>query len=155
MQLGDLGYRTQEMAGIYGFGFSSLREKFGFGQGDFEPNRATLQSASKAYGVTRAFWDLNLGGAGDLPLPAQGALGNLEFSEIVRRFIPKERTGVDYLNPIKNTMGQQYPFLPGAEYFTDFTRGDPFTKISEGELRLPGRGYERFNTLNSDETGRY
>lgn len=155
MQLGDLGYRTQEMAGIYGFGFASLREKFGFGQGDFEPNRATLQSASKAYGVTRAFWDLNLGGAGDLPLPAQGALGNLEFSEIVRRFIPKERTGVDYLNPIKNTMGQQYSFLPGAEYFTDFTRGDPFTKIQEGELRLPGIGYERFNTLNSDETGRY
>lgn len=155
MQLRDFGYRSQEMAGIYGFGFASLREKLGFGQGDFEPNRATLQSASKAYGVTRAFWDLNLGGAGDLPLPAQGALGNLEFSEIVRRFIPKERTGVDYLNPIKNTMGQQYSFLPGAEYFTDFTRGDPFTKISEGELRLPGKGYERFNALNSDETGRY
>ena len=155
MQMGNLGYTTQEMAGIYGFGFSSLREKFGFGQGDYQPNRATLQSASKAYGVTRAFWDLNLGGAGDLPLPTQGALGNLEFSEIVRRFIPKERSGVDYLNPIKNTMGEQYPFLPGAEYFTDFTRGDPFTRIAEGELRLPGKGYERFNTLNSDETGRY
>ena len=154
-QLGDLGYRTQEMAGIYGFGFASLREKFGFGQADFEPDKSVLQSASKAYGVTRAFWDLNIGGAGDVPLPAQGALGNLEFSEIVRRFIPKERTGVDYLNPIKNTMGQQYPFLPGAEYFTDFTRGDPFTKVSEGELRLPGKGYERFNTLNSDATGQY
>lgn len=155
MQAGTFGYTTQEMAGIYGFGFSSLREKFGFGQGDFQPNKTTLQSASKAYGVTRAFWDLNLGGAGDIPLPAQGALGNLEFSEIVRRFIPKERSGVDYLNPIQNTMGQQYPFLPGAEYFTDFTRGDPFTKVAEGELRLPGRGYERLNVLNSDETGRY
>lgn len=155
MQAGSLGYTTQEMAGIYGFGFSSLREKFGFGQSDFQPDRATLQSASKAYGVTRAFWDLNLGGAGDIPLPAQGALGNLEFSEIVRRFIPKERSGVDYLNPIQNTMGQQYPFLPGAEYFTDFTRGDPFTKVAEGELRLPGKGYERLNVLNSDATGRY
>lgn len=155
MQAGEFGYRAQEMAGIYGFGFASLREKFGFGQGDFEPGKTTLQSASKAYGVTRSFWDLNLGGAGDLPLPAQGALGNLEFSEIVRRFIPKERTGVDYLNPIRNTMGQQYSFLPGADYFTDFTRGDPFTKIQEGELRLPGKGYERFNTLNSDQTGKY
>ncbi len=155
MQAGEFGYRSQEMLGIYGFGFSSIREAFGFGQGDFQPDRATLQSASKAYGTTRAFWDLNLGGAGDLPVPMEGALGNLEFSEIVRRFIPKERTGVDYLNPIRNTMGQQYSFLPGAEYFTDFTRGDPFTKVPEGELRLPGKGYERFNQLNSDETGRY
>jgi len=154
-QMGEIGYRTQEMLGIYGFGFSSLREKFGFGKGDFEPDKAVLQSASKAYGTSRAFWDLNLGGLGDVPLTAQGALGNLEFSEIIRRFIPKDRTGVDYLNPIRNTMGQQYPFLPGAEYFTDFTRGDPFTKISEGELRLPGIGYERFNTLYSDQTGKY
>ena len=155
MQLGEFGYRTQEMAGIYGFGFSSLREKFGFGQKDFQPNKSTLQSASKAYGSSRSFWDLNLGGAGDVPLPTQGALGNLEFSEIVRRFIPKERTGIDYINPIKNTMGQQYPFLPGSEYFTDFQRGDPFTKVQEGELRLPGVGYERMHNLNSDSTGKY
>jgi len=155
VQAGEIGYRMQEMMGIYGFGFSSLREKFGFGKGDFEPDRAVLQSASKAYGTSRAFWDLNLGGLGDVPLTAQGALGNLEFSEIVRRFIPKERTGIDYINPIRNTMGQQYPFLPGAEYYNDFTRGDPFTKISEGELRLPGVGYERFNRLYPDETGQY
>jgi len=154
-EMQEIGYRTQEMLGIYGFGFSSLREKFGFGKGDFEPDKAVLQSASKAYGTSRAFWDLNLGGLGDVPLTAQGALGNLEFSEIIRRFIPKERTGIDYLNPIRNTMGQQYSFLPGAEYYIDFTRGDPFTKVQEGELRLPGIGYERLNTLYSDQTGRY
>lgn len=154
-QAGELGYKMQEMAGIYGFGFSSLREKLGFGQGDFEPQRSVLQSASKAYGTSRAFWDLNLGGLGDIPLPSREAIGNIEFSEIVRRFIPKERTNVDYINPIKNLMGQQYPFLPGAEYFTDFTTGDPFTKVQEGEIRLPGVGYERFNRLYSDETGRY
>ena len=154
-QGGEIGYRMQEMLGIYGFGFSSIREKLGFGKGDFEPNKAVLQSASKAYGTGRAFWDLNLGGLGDVPLTAQGALGNLEVSEIVRRFIPKERTGIDYLNPIANTMGQQYPFLPGAEYFTNFKTGDPFTKVSEGELRLPGVAYERFNKLYPDSTGRY
>lgn len=153
--MGEIGYRTQEMLGIYGFTFGSLREKFGFGNSDFEPDKAVLQSASKAYGTARAFWDLNLGGLGDVPLTAQGALGNLEFSEIVRRFIPKERTGINYINPIANTMGQQYPFLPGAEYYTDFTRGDPFTKVQEGELRLPGVGYERFNQLYSDATGKY
>jgi len=152
---GEFGYRAQEMAGIYGFGFASLREKFGFGQNDFEPTRAMLQSASKGYGTSRAFWDLNLGGMGDVPLPAQGALGNIEFSEIVRRFIPKERTGIDYINPIANTMGKQYPFLPGPEYYINFETGDPFTKIQEGEIRLPGIGYERFNRVSADETGRY
>ena len=155
VQGSELGYRMQEMAGIYGFGFASAREFLGYGQGDFEPQRSVLQSASKAYGTTRAFWDLNLGGLGDVPLPSREAIGNIEFSEIVRRFIPKERTNVDYINPIRNTMGIQYPFLPGSEYFTDFTRGDPFTKVQEGELRLPGVAYERFNKLYSDETGRY
>lgn len=154
-QLSELGYKSQEMLGIYGFAFGSLRQGLGFGQSDFEPQRAVLQSASKAYGTSRAFWDLNLGGLGDVPLPSQDAVGNIEFSEIVRRFIPKERSGVDYLNPIQNLMGQQYSWLPGPEYYNDFTRGDPFTKVQEGELRLPGVGYERFNQLYPDETGQY
>lgn len=154
-QAGDIGFRTQEMLGIYGFGMASMRESLGFGQGDFEPQRSVLQSASKAYGSTRGFWDLNLGGLGDVPIGYKDGIGNLEFSEIVRRFIPKERSGIDYINPIPNTMGKMYPFLPGPEYFTDFTTGDPFTKVQEGEIRLPGRGYERFNKLYPDQTGRY
>ena len=152
---GDLAYRMQETAGIYGFLGGNLRSAITGGAYDFEPNRAVLQSASKAYGSTRAFWDLNLGGMGDVPLPAEGALGNIEISEVIRRFIPKERTNVDFLNPIKNTMGRQYPFMPGNENFIDFTRGDPFTKVPEGELRLPGVGYERFNKIYPDESGRY
>lgn len=145
INLGEFGYRAQEMGGIYGFGFGSLREKFGFGQGDFEPQRSLLQSASKAYGSGRAFWDLNLGGLGDIPIKPEGALGNIELSEITRRFIPKERTNVDYINPIENTMGKKYPFLPGSNYFINFKQGDPFVKVQEGELRLPGIGYERLN----------
>jgi hypothetical protein len=155
IQAGELGYRVQEMAGIYGFTFGQVRESFGFGESDYEPQRAVLQSAAKGYGSTRSFWDLNLGGLGDAPLGGEGALGNLEISEVVRRFIPKERSNVDYINPIRNTMGEKYPFLPGAEYFTDFQRGDPFTKVADGEIRLPGRGYERFNTVSADETGKY
>jgi hypothetical protein len=154
-QFGEFGYRTQEMLGIYGFGAASLRNSLGFGQGDFEPQRAVLQSASTAYSTSREFWDLNLGGLGDVPLSSSGPLGNIEFSEIVRRFVPKERGNVDYINPIRNTMGYQYPFLPGPEYFTDFTRGDPFTKVQEGIVRLPGVAYERLNRLYSDEYGKY
>lgn len=148
-QTSELGYRLQEMAGIYGFGFGSLREKFGFGNSDFSPQQSVLQSASKAYGSGRAFWDLNLGGLGDLPA------GNIELSEITRRFIPKERKDVDYLNPIRNTMQEKYPFLPGSEYLINFQTGDPFTKVQEGEIRLPGIGYERFNRLYSDQSGSY
>lgn len=151
----ESAYKIQEMLGIYGFIGGSLRDKFGFGQSDFEPQRSVLQSASKAYGTGRAFWDLNLGGLGDVPLSGQGAIGNLEISEVIRRFIPKERTNVNYINPIQNTMGQKYPFLPGADYFINFKTGDPFTKIQEGELRLPGIAYERFNSLSSDDSGRY
>jgi hypothetical protein len=152
---GDTAYKLQETAGIYGFLGGNLRSAMTGGAYDFEPNATVLQSASKAYGTTRAFWDLNLGGMGDVPLPAEGAIGNIEISEVIRRFIPKERTNVNFINPIKNTMGRQYPFMPGSEYFTDFTRGDPFVKVPEGELRLPGVGYERFNRIYSDESGRY
>lgn len=154
-QASELGYRLQETAGIYGFAFGSLREGLGFGNQDMSPQVSALQSASKGYGSTRAFWDLNLGGLGDVPMAGEGSIGNIEVSEIVRRFIPKERTDVNYINPIPNTMGQQYPFLPGSDYFINFKTGDPFTRVQEGEIRLPGVGYERLNTLYGDETGRY
>lgn len=152
---GEIGYRLQETFGIYGFTAGNIRKSLGFGEFDFEPNKSVLQSASKAYGSTRAFWDLNLGGLGDVPLQAEGALGNIEMSEITRRFIPKERNNIDYINPIKNKMAKQYPFLPGQDNFIDFTTGDPFVKIKEGEMRLPGVAYERFNKLYSDDNGRY
>ncbi len=154
-QASELGYRLQETAGIYGFAFGSLREGLGFGNQDMSPQVSALQSASKGYGSTRAFWDLNLGGLGDVPMAGEGSMGNIEVSEIVRRFIPKERNDVNYINPIRNTMGQQYPFLPGSDYFINFKTGDPFTRVQEGEIRLPGVGYERLNTLYGDETGRY
>ena len=151
-QMSEMAYRTQEMAGIYGFSFSSLRDGLGFGNKDFQPNNAILQSSSKAYGVGRSFWDMNLGGMGDVPLGMKDGFSGLELSEITRRFIPKERTDVTYLNPIRNTMGQKYPFLPGADYFTNLQTGDPYSKIQEGELRLPGTAYERFNPTRRDYT---
>jgi hypothetical protein len=151
-QLSEIGYRTQEMAGIYGFSFSSLRKGLGFGNGDLQPNRAVLQSSSKSYGMGRSFWDMNLGGLGDVPLGMENGFSGVELSEITRRFIPKERTDITYLNPIKNTMGQKYPFLPGSDYFTNFQTGDPFTKVQEGELRLPGIAYERLNPTRRDYT---
>jgi hypothetical protein len=154
-QASQIGYEAQELAGIYGFALGGIRRDLGLGTQDMSPDRPVLASAGKAYGSTRAFWDLNIGGVGDFPLPIEGNLSNLEFSEIARRFIPKERKDIQYLNPIKNDMGTLYPWLPGSDYYTNFQQGDPYTHVPEGEMRLPGQGYERFHKLNSDESGKY
>ena len=154
-QSSQLAYEAQELAGIYGFAFGGIRRELGLGTQDYSPDRPVLASAGKAYGSTRAFWDLNIGGVGDFPLPIEGNMSNLEFSEIARRFIPKERKDVQYVNPIKNDMGIMYPWLPGSDYFINFKEGDPYTHVPEGEMRLPGKGYERFHRLNSDATGKY
>jgi len=153
--MSQLGYEAQELAGIYGFAFGALRSNLGLGNQDMSPERPVLASASKAYGSTRGFWDLNIGGLGDFPLPIEGNLSNLEFSEIARRFIPKERKDIQYINPIKNDMGIMYPWLPGSDYYLNFKQGDPYTHVPEGEMRLPGKGYERFHRLNSDISGKY
>lgn len=150
-QSSQLGYELQELFGIYGFGAGALRSGLGFGNQDMTLDKPVLGSADSAYGSTRGFWGLNLGGIGDVP--GQGV--NIQLSEIMRRFVPKQRSGIETINPIKNDMGIMYPWLPGSDYFTDFTRGDPYTKIQEGEMRLPGQGYERFHTLHRDASGKY
>lgn len=156
-QMRQFGYEAQELAGIYGFAAGAVREKLGFGNLDMTTPRPVMDSPGRAYGSTRGFWSLGLGGLGDVPSPLEGNLANIEISEIVRRFVPRERTGTQFVNPIKNRMGQEHSWLPSAEsgYYQDFTRGDPFTKVSEGEMRLPGIGYERFNNLHSDRFGKY
>lgn len=155
VQAGQLGYELQEMAGIFGFMFGSGREALGLGTQDFSPRRPVFTAASRAYGSERGFWDLQLGGAGDLPTPIEGEYANLELSEIIRRFIPHRRRDITEVNPIANRMGKEYSWLPGSNYFINFKQGDPYSLISEGEMRLPGAAYERFNKLNPDTTGRY
>lgn len=154
-QAGNFGYHAQELLGIYGFMFGSIRDDLGLGTRDFSNKSPVLRSSSKMTSSSRAFWELNIGGLGDAPLSIEGDLGNVEFSEIVRRFVPKERTDVDYINPILNTMNQKAPWLPGSNYFTDFKTGDPFTAVEEGEMRLPGIAYDRLHNLHPDGTGQY
>lgn len=154
-QAGNFGYHAQELLGIYGFMFGAARESLGLGTQDFTNTAPVLRSSSKMTSSSRSFWELNVGGLGDAPLSIEGDLGNVEFSEIVRRFVPKERTDVDYINPILNTMNQKAPWLPGSNYFTDFKTGDPFTAVEEGEMRLPGVAYERLHGTHPDATGKY
>lgn len=132
----EFGYQLQEMAGIYGFGFGAMRTMFG-GEQDFSPRHPLYQSASRMYGAERSFWDLGLGGLGDVNMAAAGEYSNLELSELIRRFIPHRRRQILEYNPIPNMLGQRHPWLP-SNYFINFHTGDPYTEITRGEYRLPG-----------------
>lgn len=100
-------------------------------------NRAVMADASEAYAPSERFWDNSLGSFGG------------ELSEIMRRFIRKDDGMLEQVNPVKNTMPD---WMPGSDNFVDFKTGDPYAKISGGEFRLPGAGYESMNELHPDET---
>lgn len=102
--------------------------------GEANMNAKVLEDSSYAYSGTKEFWGMNLGGLG----------GNI--SEISRRFMIKRNNNVEYINPIRNTMPT---YMPGSNYFTNFLHGDPYTKVENGEERLPGEGYERLNNITN------
>lgn len=136
-------YRAQEMMGIYGFGIQSIREKLGMSP-EYAPP-VTIEKASKAYGFGERFWGANLGGMGDFVAPGLGGLSNIMFSEIFRRFVPRE-PGTETVNPTPNQVWNKYPWLPGpySNYFKDFSRGDPYSEKGAG-MNMPGAAYERLH----------
>lgn len=96
--------------------------------GSIGDNMSVIDTSSYSMSFNKTFWEKEIGGVGG------------ELSEIFRRFIPKRRRDYEYINPIRNTMPN---WLPGDEYFTNFKEGDPYSKVTWGEGRLPGEGYER------------
>lgn len=122
----DMIYSTKQLTGMYGFLFDQIVDT---------PKAYRLEHAGKMSSFTRAFWDESVGGVG----------GNI--MEIARRFFPHEDHNVENINPIRNTMEE---WLPAR-----FQTGDPYTKVTKGEARLPGAGYEALNKLRSDKYGRY
>ncbi|MES9681820.1 hypothetical protein ABWK22_02645 [Gottfriedia acidiceleris] len=124
-------YSASEITGIYGF-----LTKTGIGYNE-SWRGTTLAPSTLMSSPSRAFWDMNLGGAG----------GSL--SEIGRRYLPRD-PNKDYYSPIRNTMPD---WLPSIGDSIDFLHGDPYTKIQKGEMRLPGRSYEKLYKLHPDGTG--
>ena len=121
---GEQMYRLTEAWGLPGFTLSSMKGML-TGTNEFYDQYERLESARRATGIERAYWDLQIGG---------GFLS----TELFRRLYPHRRRQIDLYNPIKNTMPE---WLPGpGEPSPDFQHGFAFGKISEGELRLPGRG---------------
>lgn len=129
-------WRTQvndfmNVAGIYGYGGSTMLV------GDTMANKTVLETSGHAMGFNKIFWDQDLGGfTGDI-------------SEIFRRLVQnRKQYGVEYFNPIRNTMPD---WLPGEGSFIDFQHGDPYSKIKNGEERLVGEGYERMYGIDIDD----
>lgn len=130
--LKDIQYRASEMAGMYGFLSTTAT-----GVSDNRSN-PVLETSARFNNTTDKFWDMNLGGLGG------------DFSEIFRRYLPRDTN--KYYNPISNTMPH---WMPGDNYFIDFKRGDPFSKIPDGEMRLPSESYEKLYNVRKDVYGNY
>lgn len=136
---------ASEPLGVYKF----VMEFFGV---SLKPDAGTeLATSAMIDDPGRYLYDLGLG----------GALGNTEF---IRRFLLSDYSSVyrrsSTINPIANDMpswlpGQRSESLRDKDYFIDFTYGDPYVKIADGEARLPGKGYEALNPLHSGKPGEY
>jgi len=128
---GEMAYKATEASGLPGFVFSAVKKAI-TGTGDFGVDDPVLASFADVGSMRDRFWDSNVG-------------GGFTTTEALRRFIPKERFQLEKVNPIRNEMPS---WMPGPGGYVDFTHGDPYQAIPEGEYRLPGSGYEsRFKEL--------
>lgn len=130
---------TYEAVGLRGFVASAIKQLV-TGEQEIDEYTPILQSAQDIDSTRRDYWDLNLGGL-------------VGLTEPYRRFNPKRPYVFDYVNEIKNQMPE---WMPGEDYYIDFTKGDPYTKVPEGEYRLPGEGYAaRFEELEGVDPADY
>lgn len=128
LALQDDLYSAKEILGIYGFLFDSLTNT-----NTKQKNR--LADSSDINSFANRFWNQSIGGNGG------------EFMEIARRFFPHQSHDINRINPIRNIMPDWMP-----DYFKT---GDPYTKVSNGEFRLPGKGYLSMYKLHPDLYGPY
>lgn len=69
-----------------------------------------------------------------------GEIGHLGgFTEYIRRYFPNFTNINTKLNPIRNRMPN---WLTPSDFFADYKYGDPYNKMRNGELFLPGPAYE-------------
>jgi len=123
----QLSVSTRMLSGLYGWMLSSAT---GFGGN----NQDRIATSADITSTSRAFWDAGYGGLGG------GVM------EIVRRVIPEYRR-FQTINPLMNTMPDWIP--------ERYRLGDPMTAVPNGEMRMPGRGYESLNQLHPDMFGQY
>ena len=119
----DILYSSKQLSGIYGFLADVV-------SGGSEVSYR-WENAGSYQSFSNRFWDAGVGGLGG------------GIMEIARRFFPSsDKSRVDY-NPLRNNV---------ADWLPDYLQvGNPFSKLTKGEMRLPGKGYESLNELHPDE----
>lgn len=119
----ELMYRRREAIGLVGFAEGAIQKAI-TGREEVFANQQTLATMGRETGSEYWLWKhLNVGGA-------------LGTSELIRRFIPRRRSYLEGYNPLKADLPSWMP----EDYFMDYEHGNPWDKIPEAELRLPGPG---------------
>ena len=122
--INELMYRRREAVGLVGFAEGAIQKAI-TGREEFFQNQQTMGIMGKETGSEYWLWShLNLG-------------GGMGTTEPIRRFIPHTRSYLESYNPLENTMPSWIP----SDYFLDLKHGNPFQKIKEADIRLPGPGY--------------
>lgn len=128
--LSEQVYRLKEMVGLPGFTAESIKAEVTGTEGIFD-QETRYQSAADMWDASRDFYEEDLGGM-------------LGLNEAYRRLFPRARKIPEW-NAIPNSFSNVW-WMPGAqERSPDFTTGDPFTKVTQAELRLPGPGYAQLH----------
>ena len=121
-------YKRREGIGLVGFAEGAI-QKAVTGREEIFENQRTMATMGKETGSEYWLWKhLNLG-------------GGMGTTEPIRRFIPVTPSYLQTYNPLKNDLASWLP----DNYFIDLKHGNPFDKISEAEIRLPGTGYAAFH----------
>lgn len=121
-QAGELAYRLNELRGLPGFIHGAIKEKL-TGSADYADQYEQIETANRAYGMGRGFWNLQLG-------------GGIMSTEAIRRFLPHQRNQIEQYNPIRNLMPA---WMPSEDYFIDFRRGDPYCVTGDTFIEIENR----------------
>lgn len=129
----------ENLIGLRGFYSEQLRTMLGGERTPFQ-GRFQMASSSAMASFNRYYFDTEAFG------------GGLGFTEPLRRFL-RRPSFRDTYNPLPNTMPDWLPgirstYRADQDNFIDFHSGDPYTKVREGEARLPGPGYEALYRLH-------
>lgn len=119
----ELMYKRREAVGLAGFAEGVLQKNL-TGREEVFQNKQVLAAMGEELSSESWLWDhLNLG-------------GGFFTTEAIRRFIPHKRSYLQEYNPLTPSLPSWMP----EDYFMDYEHGNPYQKIKEAEIRLPGPG---------------
>lgn len=136
----------KDFLGMPGFLYGAAKQRL-TGEDDFNVANRQIATANEITSVERSYYNMEMG-------------GGLGMTELFRRFYPHRRRQIELVNPIPNQMPGWLPgsfsdFPEDRNAWVDLHRGDPYARIREGDIRLPGAGYEALHRLHSGVPGVY